>query len=101
MPEDIIAYVCSDLSAHAPQAEAGLRDQACDRILGRYIQQEDLDRMRDDPEDLLACLQECITLDNEQLAKAKEGGARDRHTRGATTNATCGRTLGDNRPCRR
>ena len=62
MPEDIIAYVCSDLSAHAPQAEAGLRDQACDRILGRYIQQEDLDRMRDDPDDLLACLQECITL---------------------------------------
>ena len=72
MPEDIIAYVCSDLSAHAPQAEAGLRDQACDRILGRYIQQEDLDRMRDDPDDLLACLQECITLDNEQLAKAKD-----------------------------
>ena len=56
MPEDIITYVCSDLSAHAPQAEAGLRDQACDRILGRYIQQEDLDRMRDDPDDLLACL---------------------------------------------
>ena len=72
MPEDIITYVCSDLSTNAPKAEAGLRDQACDRILGRYIQEEALERVRDDPEDLLACLRECITLDNEQLAKAKE-----------------------------
>ena len=72
MPEDIITYVCSDLSTNAPKAEAGLRDQACDRILGRYIQDEALERVRDDPEDLLACLRECITLDNEQLAKAKE-----------------------------
>ena len=71
MPEDIITYVCSDLSTNAPKAEAGLRDQACDRILGRYIQEEALERVRDDPEDLLACLRECITLDNEQLAKAK------------------------------
>ena len=67
MPEDIITYVCSDLSTNAPKAEAGLRDQACDRILGRYIQEEALERVRDDPEDLLACLRECITLDNEQL----------------------------------
>ena len=60
MPEDIITYVCSDLSTNAPKAEAGLRDQACDRILGRYIQEEALERVRDDPEDLLACLRECI-----------------------------------------